>query len=544
MKLKNYADYIVISVILLFHAILNIWYIFKDTLPPAWDQAVHLLLSSAYFRGFDIQSTSDFYPPFYHLSVSPLYFLFGESFNTACLTNIIFLAILVFSIYGIGKILFNREVGLISAIIISFIPMLIGLQRDFLLDFALVSIVSLTIYLLLKADNFNNIKYSLLFGASFGFALLIKWTAGFYIFAPLCWVIWQAAKEKKKCSYCGKLAEKIYCTYDCGKQNKWKPIIHNFHHFCSERHKKKFVDEKKFILLKEHNFILSFIVFAVISAYWYLPNISVFSKLMSGSQYWGSVEGDPTGLMGFWYYIKIVDTQCIQFFSLLILIGLIVFMFQAERSKKIFIGFSILLPYIIFSLTTNKNPRYTLPILIFLILAVGFMLANINNKKLKSALVLGIILFGVIQTSTITFGYPEFNVPNYIYPNANQPRQEDWKVDEVLDIIQTNSVTNNPNVLILYNHGYMNWRTLQYYTFLNQKPFNIIGYEFINIYPQEILNLDFVLYVEEDREVVTEQANQIMRANQIFEMCMSEFEIVDSVMLPNEKELCIYQKKR
>ena len=522
---------------------MSIWYIIRDTRPPGWDQSVHSILSLAYFRGYDIQTTSNFYPPGFHLTISPLYALFGESYDVGCFINIIFLGILLLSIYGIGRFLFNRETGLISAIIISFIPILIGLQRDFLLDFALISIISLTICLLLKTDNFNNIKYSLLFGISFGFAFLIKWTAIFFIFAPLCWMIWQAAKEKKTCAYCNRPIKTAIL------------ILHNFYRFCCDAHKEYFLEEKKFVLMKEHNLILSFIVFAVISAYWYFPNFLVFSRLMSGSQYWGNIEGDPTGLMGFWYYIKAVDTQCIQFFSLLLLIGLIVLMFQAERNKKIFIGLSILFPYIIFSLTTNKDTRYTLPILIFLILAVGFMISNINNKKLKSMIIFGIILFGIIQTSTITFGYPEFNVPSYIYPAPNQPKQEDWKADEILDIIQVNSKTNNPNILILYNHAYMNWRTLQYYSFVRidsnfekvlgfiQKNYNIIGYEFINVYPQEILNLDFVLYVKEDRKVVTEQENQIMRANRIFEECISEFEVVDSVILPNKKELFVYKRK-
>lgn len=542
-KLLKWEDYFLLLIVWIFHSVLNIWYILKDTRPPGWDQSVHSLLSLAYFRGYDIQTTSNYYPPGFHLSIAPFYTLFGESYDVGCFVNIVFLGILLFSIYGIGRTLFNREVGLISAIIISFIPVFISLQRDFLLDFALVSIISLTIYLLLKTDNFNNIKYSVLFGICFGFAFLIKWTAIFFIIAPLCWMIWQAAKEKKKCAYCNKIIIKS------------KNIVKGFYHFCSERHKKKFEEEKKFTLLKEHNFIVTFLVFVIVSAYWYFPNFLIFSRLMSGSKYWGSIENDPVGLMGFWFYIKAVDTQCIQFFSLLILIGLIVFMFQAERSKKLFIGLSILLPFIIFSLTTNKDARYTLPILIFLILAVGFMISNINNKKLKSTIILGIIIFGVIQTSTITFGYPEFNVPNYIYSHSNSPKQEDWKANEVLDIIQANSKTNNPNILIVYNHGYMNWRTLQYYSFVRrsnnsekisgfvQKSFNIVGYEFINAYPQEILYLDFVLYVEEDREIVTEQASQIMRANDIFEACISEFEIVDSVMLPNKKELYIYKKK-
>ena len=535
MKFKNYTDYIVISVILLFHGILNSWYIFKNTLPPAWDQAYHLLFSSLYFHGFDLQTTSSFYSPGAHISVIPLYALFGESYEIACSVNIIFLAILMFSLYGIGKTLFNKEVGLLSAVFISFIPLFITLERDFFQDFPLLSIVSLSVFLLLKTNNFNNTLYCGLFAMSSGFATLIKWSAPIFIFIPFCWVFYKAIKEPKKCAYCGKLIKTT------------KNIIKGFYYYCSERHKKKFIDEKRFILTKGHNFIISFLVFITTIGWWYFPNRDVFERIVSGQKYWGVIEGKPEifSFASIFYYIEaIIKYQAYLVIGLLLLVGLFFLLIRCEREKKLLIGLSILFPYLFFTLIMSKNSRYTIPIFIFLVLCLAFMVASVNSKKLKSVLILGIIFFGVVQTSTITFGYPLFDVPNYIYPHPNSPKEEDWKINEVLGIIQTNSDKSQSNVLILYDYAYMNWRTLQYYTFLKQKPFNIVGYEFINAYPQEILNLDFVLYVEEEKEAVTEQKTQIMRANNIFEECISEFEVVGSVILPNEKELYIYKKRR
>ena len=534
MSIKNYTDYIVISIILLFHSILNIWYIFKDMLPPAWDQAYHLLFSSAYFHGFDVRTTSTFYPPGAHISVVPLYALFGETYEIACSVNIIFLAILLFSIYGIGKILFNREIGLLSAIFISFIPLFIVLERDFFQDFPLLSIVSLSIFLLLKTNNFNNTLYCGLFAVSSGFATLIKWSAPIFIFIPLCWIVYKAIKEPKTCAYCSKLIKST------------KNIVKGFYHFCSERHKKKFIDERKFILTKGHNFIISFLVFITTIGWWYFPNYDIFGKLMGGQKYWGMVEGKPEvfSFASFFYYIEaVIKYQAYLVIGILLLAGLLFLLIKCEKEKKLLIGLSILFPYLFFTLIMNKTSRYTIPIFIFLVLCMAFMVASINSKKLKSTIILGIILFGVIQTSTITFGYPSFNVPNYVYPHPNSPKQEDWKIDEVLDIIQTNSDKPQSNVLILYDYAYINWRTLQYYTFIGNIPYHIQGYEFINARPDLILNFDFVIYVEEDIKAVTEQKSQIMRANEIFEVCISEFEIVDSVMLPNKKELYIYKKK-
>ena len=273
MVIKKYIDYIVLSVIIVVHVALNIWWILNDMRPPAWDQSVHLVFGLAYFRGYDPVFTSGFYPPGLHLSVSPLFALFGESFDTACFINIVFLTILIFAVYEIGKSLFNREAGLYSALLISFIPMFIIFQRDFLLDFALVSIVAMSICLLLKTNNFHSLNYSLLFGASMGFAILIKWTGIFFIIVSVVWVIYQSLKEEKRCSYCDKIIKK-------------KGITNNFHCFCSEGHKKKFKEESKFVLTKQHNLFFSLIIFVVSAGWWYVPNsTNVVNNLLSGQKY-------------------------------------------------------------------------------------------------------------------------------------------------------------------------------------------------------------------------------------------------------------------
>lgn len=525
LEVKKYIDYIVLSIILIFHSILNIWWILKDTRPPAWDQSVHLIFGLAYFRGYDITTTSNFYPPGLHLSVSPFFALFGESFDTVCFINILFLGVLLFSVYEIGRTLFNREVGLYSALIISFVPILIIFQRDFLLDFALISVVAFSVCLLLKTENFHSLNYSLLFGASVGFAILVKWTAIFFILIPFAWVIYQSLKEERRCSYCNKIVKK-------------KAITSNFYCFCSEGHKRKFKDENRFLLTRQHNLFFSLFVFVVSAGWWYVPNSTdVVKNILSGQKYWGAVEGDPTGIAGFWYYIEAVGIQTSLFITVLIVIGMIFFFIKAEKDRKILIGTSILFPFLVFSMTANKDIRYTLPLLIFFVLVMGFTLSSLKKKQVKTLVISAILIVGIVQISTVSFGCPAFDVPNYIYPSANQPRQEDWKAKEILSSFQEGS-----HVLILYNQPYMNWRTLQYYNFLYKKQLYIDGYEAIIRGGHRVADYDYVLHVDEDMIITSEQKGHIVNANKIFQSQINEFEEVRRFVLSNKKELIVYKK--
>lgn len=525
--INKYIDYGILSAILFFHAIPNIWWILKDTKPPGWDQSVHLMLGLAYFRGYNPVTTSNYYPPGLHLSLSPLFAFFNESFDTACFVNIFFLGILLLSIYEIGKTLFNREVGLYSALIISFIPMLIIMQRDFLLDFGLVSIMALSLCLLLKTDNFHNLNYSLAFGAVVGFALLIKWTAIIFIFIPLLWVIWQNSKEEKECAYCNKHIK-----------NKKKRITTNFYHFCSEKHKQAFKEEGKFPLATEHNLILSLLFFVFSAGWWYIPNFNdVADNLLFGQRYAGLVEGDPTGLLGFWYYIEAISIQACLFISLLILVGIVFFFTKVEKNKKILVGTSILFPFLIFSTIANKDVRYTVPLLIFFVLTVGFMLSSLKRKQVKILVISAILIVGIVQTSTVTFGYPSFSTPNYVYPVSNPPKEEDWQAEEILSNFHESS-----RVLILYNEYHMNWRTLQYYAFLNRANVYIDGYEVISRGGRKVTDYDFVLCVKENMSVTSEQKKQIADANKLFQSQSSGFEEIEKIIMPNKKELSIYRK--
>lgn len=479
-------DYIYLSVLWLFHSLLNIWFIFKDTTPPEWDPSIHGILSLLYFRGSDIVFTANYYPPFFHLSITLLYALFGTFFDVACCVNVIFLAILLFSIYGIGKNLFNREAGLISALFISFIPMLINLQRDLFIDFALISMISLSIFLLLKTQNFKNINYSILFGIVAGCTLLTKWTAIFFLIAPVVWVLYQSIKNSDfsksvKCNVCG-----------------------------------------------------SVILFLLVTYSWYIPNYAVVSYLSKGQAYWGAAENDPVvfSLSSFFYYFNAVNVQVYLIFLIFALVGLLFLLLKADKNKRILFIFSLLVPYIIFTLTRNKDIRYTIPLLVFLVLIVGFMLASINNKKIRAGVICAFIIFGLVQTSTITFGVPSFDTINYIYPESKYPQQLDWKVNETLNMILNNSdASQQTEVLMLYAQQHMNPWTLRYYIFLYNIPILMNSSAVLDYEPEKINIVDFVLCSQRDLD-----------KHEISKSVIDDFVLIGEVDVPNDP-MMVYKRR-
>lgn len=183
--------------LVLFHAINNwIWVVSNITL-LGWDPLSHLAKTLIYndiLQHINVRTLFSALtwpwnrPPLPFLTTVPFYRLFGISTDVAQMSNCVYLAVLLSSVYGIGRILYDRKVGLFAAFLVSFYPILFGISRLYYVDYPLTSMTALSIYLLLKADGFHNRKWSLLLGVALGLGLLTKWPFISFIGAPLAYV--------------------------------------------------------------------------------------------------------------------------------------------------------------------------------------------------------------------------------------------------------------------------------------------------------------------------------------------------------------------
>jgi hypothetical protein len=102
-----------------------------------------------------------------------------------------FFFILLLSVYLIGRYIADNATGLIASFMVSMYPGIFGLSRKYLLDFPLVAMVSLGIYLLIRSNNFKSTRYSLVFGFVSGLGVLTKGQYILFIIGPLLYSIYR-----------------------------------------------------------------------------------------------------------------------------------------------------------------------------------------------------------------------------------------------------------------------------------------------------------------------------------------------------------------
>lgn len=203
---KNIIFFIIL---ILFIAITNYWVLSKDKLPPVHDHFVCYHYSLSYFnllKDFDFSilkfllfNNINSYPPLYMLIPLPFYIFFGINSDVMAMVNVIYLIILIFSVYRIGSFIRNDYTGFFSAILVSFFPSIIGFSRITHINIALTSIVALSIYLLLKTDTFSNKKFSIIAGLLAGIGVLFSVKYPIYIIGSflICIIFSLYGKNKK-----------------------------------------------------------------------------------------------------------------------------------------------------------------------------------------------------------------------------------------------------------------------------------------------------------------------------------------------------------
>jgi 4-amino-4-deoxy-L-arabinose transferase-like glycosyltransferase len=151
---------LVLSIIWLLGAISDRAWFAVDRSIPAWDQAEYLngalnyfevlqhpqWLSGEWWTNFWLLSTK--IPPLIFIATVPFLQFFGTGDDRATLVHLLFSAILLASVYGLGIKLFNRQVGLWAAAICVLLPGLYRFRLQFLLDYPLTAAVTLTFFCL------------------------------------------------------------------------------------------------------------------------------------------------------------------------------------------------------------------------------------------------------------------------------------------------------------------------------------------------------------------------------------------------------------
>ncbi|NDJ18881.1 glycosyltransferase family 39 protein [Myxacorys almedinensis] len=220
----------------------RLWFAIDQSV-PAWDQADYLTGALNYWKAlqapqwFSGEWWTSFWmlsskiPPFVYISTTPFIGLFGAGADQATLVNLLYGAVLLASVYGLGIRLFSVQVGLWAAGLCLLLPGLYAIRLDFLIDFPLVALVTLSFWCLtmwwlasdetwkvadrwqpqatpqpltdiaqasaiLRFQSFGGAMpmrvmpwlWAAAFGVALGLALLTKQTTLFFLLTPIVWL--------------------------------------------------------------------------------------------------------------------------------------------------------------------------------------------------------------------------------------------------------------------------------------------------------------------------------------------------------------------
>ncbi|MEJ2617481.1 MAG: glycosyltransferase family 39 protein, partial [Ignavibacteriaceae bacterium] len=436
---KWLIDYVLLILIVIVYGI-NIYYFTSVySAPPKWDVAVHLRDSFVFYNILkdpsqisfkvikDIINKSDlyplirpsgYYPPMAPLVTSILYFIFEMSAKTAVMSNIIFLLILVFSIYKIGVLIFDRSTGLVASLLILLFPIILEHSIIYYLDLPLTAFTALAVFVLLKTDFFRNT----------------------FILGPLSYMIF-----------------KVFNSYYRKSESEFKPF--------------------KNIILFIFIVIITFgpYYFPILSQL--LKETFKYSHgpLSHGPGYIFSFDSMI-------FYFTVLWKDMITPYGFILFLSGIIFLLISKNPYQTFLLIWIIIPYLIFTfIIQTKTPRFMMPWLIPVSLLISFSITKISSLKFlnvklkieKYVVVLLVLLF------FISFLREDFKLRDSVI-EASKGNWKLNEIISTLqkDIIRNKSAAQSEKKPIylgtIPDHYFINGQTIRYYAALKQLPLNVI----------------------------------------------------------------------
>jgi 4-amino-4-deoxy-L-arabinose transferase-like glycosyltransferase len=404
------ADYFVIGLLVAVVIILNLLWRQIDLRPPHWDMARHLFNSLQYLDLFTSHSPGFlnayfYYPPLVYWTAVPFQILFHPSIESAVASNIVFIAILAYATYGLGRTLWSRHTGLLASFFVLTAPMMVSQFKEFQVDAPLAAMTALSLLFLIKAKEFTDHKYSLLFGVSLGLGMLTKWTFPFIMLLPLTLMVGRSVV---------KLA-----------RSRNTKIIYNA--------------------------VAAAVLTYAIAGIWYVTNLhQIKIDLTQNSTLSGVNEGDPvvgTFASNVWHLNNLMNNH-LRLAVVLLVVGLIFFFLRRKNLKQnIYPVLLVVGSVLFFTVLRNKDARYILPVMPAVAVLSVYWFDQLKPMW-RRCLTYIVVAYGVVVFWAISFGLPflpqevSLNVGDTSYALFSQsgyiigaPTREKWHQEEVFQYI-------------------------------------------------------------------------------------------------------------
>jgi 4-amino-4-deoxy-L-arabinose transferase-like glycosyltransferase len=468
---------------------------------------------------------SGYYPPLVPLLASPFYLVFGTSAKAAIMSNLIFIAVLVCSVYATATFMFDRTVGLLAAAILLLVPIVLEHSVLYYLDLPLTALVAISVAFLVRSDHFASTKYSVISGLCFGLGMLTKWTYLFFVLGPIGYSVLRAVGRARH--------------HDDGSQRPTR-------------------------LSKPLRNMALFVLTALLSfgPYYFpiLPDL-LHETLKSSS------NDDSPALLSFaslsFYPVALYKDMITPLGVMLFALGLVLVVFSKHRQKA-FLLVWLLIPYLVFTLLVqNKQSRYMMPWLLPISLTIAFGVVQIGSSKRfgrgpaprKLAALLCLTLFVVL------FVRASWRLRN----DLEDESRADWRIGQIVSTIEEDMIRGGkaerasrvPVYMgVIPDHHYVNGQTVRYYTTLRRLPVNVIklvkygdtaAEEFVKQFDQ----YDYILtksdWNKSHRAKSAKRMSPLQRSaaemDAFFYSHVDRFECLGTFLEPDGSEVALFRKR-
>ncbi len=435
MRRINGRSLLALAAVFLFHAVNNAIWLSTNMVTIGWDRLDHLVRTLSYNNIlsqvtpatlFKALTWSDYYPPLVHVVVVAAYKLFGVATDVAAMTNLLYLAVLLGSVYAIGKRIGDEDTGILAALLVSLFPMVFAFSRYLYLDFALTAMVAANLALLLATDRFRQRRFSWLYGLSFGLGMLTKWTFAAFVAAPLLWIvcrrrIWREALRAARALPAQRRAIGVAVIAGTALSAAW--LLPN-------------ADRVQELVLGWALVPLFAVLFAATLLLLTRPDDVGWNALaagatgvtVAGTWYFTKINfiqtalvvayGKPTGrAWGFRRYLRYLWTEELSpIFILLFVIAVMILIGYAathrhrlrrawvERDEAAMVLLWLVVPYVIFSWRASTiHARYILPLVPAVGLVVAAGLTAIAFRRWRQTVIVAICALALLQFAALTF---------------------------------------------------------------------------------------------------------------------------------------------
>lgn len=348
---------LLLSLLVLFHLVLNLVWQKINTAPPSWDSAGHLTLSyviadkiTNFFKGeagiVDLLKSSTYYPPLVQSLGGIVSLIFGRNYEYALLVETFFFLLAIIYLYAIVRHFFpdKPELAIVTAFIFSFFPQVWEQSRQFHLDIPLCAMVLAGFYHLSRSKSLTDIKHSVLFFLFFSLTQLTKWYGFVFFVAPFVYEV----------------LIKTFRAHDW--RNKLRVVGMGY----------------------------GAIVVLILAVPWYFVNIkSILANFAISST---ADFGDPQIVLSYesvFHYLKLMTSHQVGAFSVLLFFISLYVIFRDKLPFRRYVFWVFALPYVVFTIIQNKDLRYVLPLTPVVAFLISYLVTQFGNKtwiKVKTAL--------------------------------------------------------------------------------------------------------------------------------------------------------------